>query len=311
MVAPSTREMMDAYALTASMCGISTRTVLAPQLEHLHGGVEGRPHLRIGAVEEEVGGNANPHPTYVSVERSFVVRDRLSRGRRIGRIMASDGAKQPRAIAGCPRKRPDVVRGEAKRHGAVARYARLRALDAGYAAHGRRQPDGAAGVRAERPIDEAGGDRRARPRRGAARAIVDMPGVVAVAEMRIVASRVLCELRHIERPDGDRPGVLEPLDRRCRIGRPECAANLGATPARLARPVVHVLVRERHAVQGAEQRAGLALPVEALGGLQCLLRLEGNTRVDRPVAGLEGVKRGFGEGDRSNLALAHRLARLD
>jgi hypothetical protein len=87
-----------------------------------------------------------------------------------GRIMAGDGAKQPRAIAGCPRKRPNVVRGEAKRHGAVARHARLRALDAGYAAHGRRQPDGAAGVRPERPIDEAGGDRRARPRRGAARA---------------------------------------------------------------------------------------------------------------------------------------------
>src|SRR5262249_25876922 len=99
--------------------------------------------------------------------------------------------------------------------------------------------------------------------------------------------------------------------RRSRTWRLECAANLGATPARLARPVVHVLVRERHAVEGAEQPAGLAQPVEALGGLQCLLRLEGNTRVDRRVAGLEGVKRGFGEGDRSNLALPPRLARLD
>src|SRR5262249_8134244 len=156
------------------------------QLDHLHGGVEGRPHFRIGAVEEEVGGNADPHPAYVSVERSFVVRDGLGRGRRIGWIMAGDGAKQSRAIAGCPRKRPDVVRGEAKRHGAVARHARLRALDAGYAAHGRRQPDGAARVRPERPIDEAGGDRRARPRRGAARAIVDMPGVAPKCALRPV-----------------------------------------------------------------------------------------------------------------------------
>src|SRR6516162_3947702 len=138
-----------------------------------------------------------------------------------------------------------------------------------------------------------------------------MPGIVAVAKMRVVAGRVLCELRHIERPDGDRPGVLEPLDRCCRISRPECAANLGAAPARLTRPVVHVLVRERHAVEGAEQPAGLAQPVEALGGLQCLLRLEGITRVDRRVAGLEGVERGLGEGDSGNLALAHRLARLD
>src|SRR5262249_20036893 len=70
-------------------------------------------------------------------------------------------------------------------------------------------------------------------------------------------------------------------------------------------------VRERHAVEGAEQPAGLAQPVEALGGLQCLLRLEGITRVDRRVAGLEGVERGLGEGDSGNLALAHRLASVD
>src|SRR5262249_29980353 len=70
-------------------------------------------------------------------------------------------------------------------------------------------------------------------------------------------------------------------------------------------------VAEWHAVEGAEQPAGLAHPVEALGGLQCLLRVEANSRVDHRVAGLEGVEGSLGEGDSGNLALAHRLERLD
>ena len=44
----------------------------AAGLQHLHGGIEGRPHLGGGAVEEEVGGNANPQPPHVPIECSFV-----------------------------------------------------------------------------------------------------------------------------------------------------------------------------------------------------------------------------------------------
>src|SRR6516165_12421387 len=68
----------------------------------------------------------------------------------------------------------------------------------------------------------------------------------------------------------------------------------------------------RAARRGGGRAAGRPCAAgRALGGLQCLLRLEGITRVDRRVAGLEGVERSLGEGDSGNLALAHRLARLD
>lgn len=92
----------------------------AAGLQHLHGGIEGRPHLGGGAVEEEVGGNANPQPPHVPIECSFVVRDRLGRGRRIGCIMAGDDAQQARAIAGCACERSYVVGREGERHGSVA-----------------------------------------------------------------------------------------------------------------------------------------------------------------------------------------------
>ena len=40
---------------------------------------------------EASSGNTDPQPAHVPIERSFVVRDRLGRGCRIGCIMAGDG----------------------------------------------------------------------------------------------------------------------------------------------------------------------------------------------------------------------------
>src|SRR4030095_2102467 len=100
MVAPSTRDRMDAYVLTASMCGISSRTVLAPRELSTFMAAAKAAHLGVGAVEEEVGGNTDPQPAHVPIERSFVVRDRLGRRCRIGCIVPGDGAQQARAITG-------------------------------------------------------------------------------------------------------------------------------------------------------------------------------------------------------------------
>src|SRR5215467_107334 len=79
-----------------------------------------------------------------------------------------------------------------------------------------------------------------RPGRGTASAMVDMPGVVAVAEVGIVSGGVLRELRHVERPDGNRAGFLQPLDRRRGVGRPERPADLGTASAGLAHAVIHI-----------------------------------------------------------------------
>src|SRR5262249_45950292 len=99
-------------------------------------------------------------------------------------------------------------------------------------------------------------------------------------------------------------------DRRCSIGRPECDANLGTTPARLARPVVHVLVREGHAVEGAERpalrsRSRRSAVCSASSGSRAILALI----VGSPA--LKASSAASVRADSGNLALAHCLARLD
>ena len=79
-----------------------------------------------------------------------------------------------------------------------------------------------------------------------------MPGIMAVAEVGVVAGRVLGELRHVQRSDCYRSGVFQSADGRGRVGGPEGPADLGAACAELAGPVVHIFVRQRHAVQRAE-----------------------------------------------------------
>ena len=64
------------------------------------------------------------------------------------------------AIARGAGERADIVVRERQRHHAVARHAGLRRLEAGDAAGRGGQPDRAAGVRAERHVVEARGDRR-------------------------------------------------------------------------------------------------------------------------------------------------------
>jgi hypothetical protein len=63
----------------------------AAGLQHFHGGIEGSTHLGVGAVKEEVGGNTDPQPAHVPIERSLVVRDGLGRRRRIGCITKNVG----------------------------------------------------------------------------------------------------------------------------------------------------------------------------------------------------------------------------
>ena len=82
--------------------------------------------------------------------------------------------------------------------------------------------------------------------------------------MRIVTGRAVGELRHLQRAQPDRAGILQALQCRRRRGRDEIAPDLRAAGNDLAGLVIHVLVRQRHAMQRA---AAFALRKRRVGGI--------------------------------------------
>src|SRR5262245_60467487 len=133
---------------------------------------------------------------------------------------------------------------------------------------------------------------------------------MAVAEVGIVAGRVLGKLRHVQRTDSDRSGFFKPAYGCSRVGGPEGPADLGTACAKLAGPVVYILVRQRHAVQRAEKPPSLAQLVECICLLQGVLPVESDTRVESGC-GRETVQRSLGETDRCDLTVADGVAGLD
>src|SRR5215469_5496520 len=95
------------------------------------------------------------------------------------------------------------------------------------------------------------------------------------AVMIVVAGRAIGELRHLQRAEPDGAGIFQPLQRRRGRARDEVAADQRAAGHDMAGVVIHVLVRQRHAMQRA---AVLALGERCVGLAGCLQRLFGFDR---------------------------------
>ena len=207
--------------------------------------------------------------------RRHVVRHRPGdRGGILG-IGARHQAEQQRAILGGARQRPDGVERLRQRHRAGAADPAIGGLQSGDAAEMRGHPDRAAGVRAQRRKGQPRRDRRARSRRRAAGDVIDSPGIMHRAVMGVVAGRAVGELHHLQRAQPNRAGILQALQRGRGRGRDEIAADLRAAGHHLAGVVIHVLVRQRHAVQRA---AAVALGQRRIGGIGRLQRRFGFDR---------------------------------
>ena len=88
----------------------------------------------------------------------------------------------------------------------------------------------------------------------------------------------------LQRAETERAGGLEPLHGGRGRGRDPALADLRAAVGELALGVVHVLVRERHAVQRALRLAGGQRAVGGLRGFQRLLGLDAREGVERRAA---------------------------
>ena len=195
-------------------------------------------------------------------ERVGVLRpgDRRPRPPRATRACAarSPGASAShhrRALLDRPRHRPGVVEARREREAALERDEPVGRLEADDAAARGRDPDRAAGVRAERGVGEPGGERGGR---AAARPAGDAPGrerVRHVPVVRVLRGRPVGELVQVRLADVRVAGRLEPPHRLGGLRRDVLGEDRRAVRRRQAGGVEEVLDGERDPARRARRAA--------------------------------------------------------
>src|ERR1043166_657573 len=103
-----------------------------------------------------------------------------------------------------------------------------------------------------------------------------------------------------------RAGGFEPGNRGRRRGRDPTFPDLRAAFGELALGVIHVLVRERHAVQRSLRLAARERAVRGLGGFQRILGLDAREGVQLRLPLVDAFEQRLGGFDRRHLAAADR-----
>ena len=240
-----------------------------------------------------------------------IIRNRDAFGRRIGGVGAGYGLQKRGGIGGGAGQRAEGIDAPRIRHAAVAADPAVGGFQPEYATHRRRQTDGAAGIRAERPIDQAGRDGGAGTARRAAGDAVAVPGIAAIAEGLVVPGAADGEFGLVEPADGDRAGGVEAAHQGRCLGRHMVAADGGAEGRRYPGAVEKILVRQRHSVQqpGRLARRQVGIPFRGTG--QRRLGLDVDETVETRLSRLGGCQAGFGHRDRRQFAAADCRRDLD
>ena len=110
--------------------------------------------------------------------------------------------------------------------------------------------------------------------------------------MLVVAGGAGGELRHVEPAEIDRASPIEAREGAAVVVRDEVPADARAAGGDVARPVEHVLVRQRHAVQRAGRLAPRERRIGRCSALQRRLRLQGNEAVQHRLEPLRAGNRG-------------------
>src|SRR5215831_5086390 len=98
--------------------------------------------------------------------------------------------------------------------------------------------------------------------------------------VRIVACRAVGKLHHLQRAEADRAGILQALERGRGGGGDEIAPDQRAAGDDLAGVVIHVLVRERHAVQRPPEAAFGERNIRFVRGFQRCFSLDRHKGVE-------------------------------
>ena len=183
-------------------------------------------------------------------------------------VMATQGVHRGGGVLDAARERAYLVERATEGHDAVTADRAVGGLDAHDAAEAGRLADGAARVGTQRDARHAGGDRRRRAARAAARNTTQIPRVARGAERGGLGGGTERELVHVQLAQRHAAGVDDTLHARCGVRGHVVFQHAGGAGGVRARHVHVVLERHRHTGQRAEriERAVADSLVNALRG---------------------------------------------
>ena len=256
--------------------------------------VEPAGHFRIEIVDIEGCGHADAKAIDRLVRRGGIIRNGSSDRGQVRSVRPRHQAQQHGTILRRSRQRTDGVKRLRQRHRARTADPADRRLQAGDTAEMRRHPDRSAGVGAQGSKGQPSRDRGAGSRGRTAGDAIEVPGITHRTVMGVVASRTIGEFRHLQRAEPDSARLLEPVQRRRGRGGDEIATDPRAAGDHPAGLVIHVLVRQRHAMQGP---AGLTLGKRRVGQIrqrQRFIRLDRHERIEMGLPARDAIKTGLG-----------------
>ena len=271
---------------------------------------DGGPHLGIQALEEVILGQAQAEATNLALHGTTIVGDRHVGGGGVGRIAPGQHLKQEGRVGHRAGHGAHVVQRPRQRDDPGAAHPAVGGLQPDEAAEGRRDPDGAPGVRPQRPGGEAGRHRHGGTAAAAAGHALAVPRIPGRAVVRVHPRGAVGELVHVElaQQDGTRLGQAR-RDGRVRVGHPVCQDAGAAGRADAARQH-QILQRDGNPVQRPAVVSAGDLPLRRGRGGQRLPRQDRDVRQEIPVGSLNAVEVGARELHGREGAAAELLAGL-
>ena len=259
-------------------------------------------HVGVERRGEVPARDAERQPGNAAVEAADVVVEGHVDAGRIARIVAGEHGEREREVADRAAERSGGVQRRRERHDAVPADSPVRGLQARDAAAGRRDPDRAARVGAERDRALARGDGRGRAAARAAGHVPERPRVVRSGGRDAVGELVRVRLAE------EHGAGLAQAHHTGRVARRH-AARVGAATALRGHPggVEQILGGDRDAVQRAPIEARRELALGVPGGLERLLGQHAGEGGHRRLDAVDPLERGLGELDRGHLAAADQL----
>src|SRR5258706_7406815 len=131
-----------------------------------------------------------------------------------------------------------------------------------------------------------------------------------MAGMPVMAGRTERELDHVENAELDRACRVQPLEHRRGRRRRALAEDLRAARRDHAAPVVHVLVRHRHAMQRSAQRTAREILIGETRSGERKLVVAAHEAVQARMHGLHAPERSLRRGNGGDALLADRARQL-
>jgi len=262
------------------------------------------PDLRVEALAEVLPGHADLEvPAITIAEGRRVVGHVAVDAGRVAAVVPGDYFQGQRRVAHVTGQRADLVQARGEGHQAIAAHAAIGGLETDHAAETGGLADRAAGVRAQGQRHHGRGHRGGAAARGAARHVVEAPGIARRVEAAVLGRRAHGELVEVALADDDAVGGANPLDDVSIVWCAEVFEDAAGTGGGQAVGGAHVVFDGHgHAGQGTDAVAGGAALVDPVGLSERLVASRAQEGVDFRIEPLDAGQR------RSHQAAAGQVA---